>query len=223
MTPFDQRSQLPRANSNQRPTVPTLAQPAPARRIDPRIGNEERKLEHRLQTAQHLRDNSARNGNPNLLNTADRMEQRAYQHYDSRLGRLSGNSLEPSLDDSVPTSLLPADDVTAPTTQSSPWPTSLSGDRGAVPVEATPLAEPLSLESAQALEERKLQHLFDVAQKLRDIAGRNGNENLLRTADKVEQVAISRYEAKLEAWSNQASEVVGSDVIPVTPTIAARP
>ena len=90
-------------------------------------------------------------------------------------------------------------------------------------MEATPLAEPLSLESAQALEERKLQHLFDVAQKLRDIAGRNGNENLLRTADKVEQVAISRYEAKLEAWSNQASEVVGSDVIPVTPTIAARP
>ncbi len=98
-------------------------------KADPRLGNEERKLDHRLQTAQHLRENSARNGNANLLNTADRMEQRAYEHYDSRLGRLGGNTAEVDLTGSAPESVVPGDDITA-IPQTSPTQLALGGQRG---------------------------------------------------------------------------------------------
>ncbi len=73
------------------------------------------------------------------------------------------------------------------------------------------------------MEERKRQHLFDVAQKLRDMAGRNGNANLLRTAEKVEQVAIARYQSKFGLWEGQSSEISQSEVKAALATNSSAP
>ena len=50
--------------------------------------NEERKLQHQLEQAQHLREVGARSGNPQLIETARRMELAARQHYEQRLRQI---------------------------------------------------------------------------------------------------------------------------------------
>jgi hypothetical protein len=163
--------------------------------------NERRKLEHRLQTADHLRQNAERNGNQNLLDTADRMEARAYQHYESKMSRIDGRS---GVDDLPPgdsgltgrnqQSLLPSihdsrveDRLVDPTNV-----------RNVMDVDDALGNDAFSFDRRFVNEERKLQHQLDVAQRLRDIAARNGNENLIGTAERMEQMAITRYDRQLE-------------------------
>gem|GEM_PF-6893122 len=50
--------------------------------------NENRKLDHRLNQADHLSQISERNGNQHLGENADRMRQQAQQHFDSRNQRI---------------------------------------------------------------------------------------------------------------------------------------
>jgi hypothetical protein len=50
--------------------------------------NEEQKRQHRLGQAQHLRELGARNGNPQLVETADRMEQMAQEHFEQRMRQI---------------------------------------------------------------------------------------------------------------------------------------
>jgi hypothetical protein len=157
---------------------------------DVQLGNEQRKLDHRLRTAERLRENAARNGNQNLLDTADRMEQRAYEHFDSRLRRVSGGVtgvddlsegvLQPNRDGLINSNAFDAGDVRGGGSD--------------------------SLTQHHLNEERKLQHQLDVAQRLRDIATRNGNENLIQTADHMEEMAARRYERQLARFGEWDSD-----------------
>jgi hypothetical protein len=50
---------------------------------------EQRKLEHRQQVADHLREVSDRNGNEHLKQVADDMDQRAQAHYDKQIEKIN--------------------------------------------------------------------------------------------------------------------------------------
>lgn len=70
---------------------------------------EKRKLEHRQQVAEHLRQIAERNGNQNLLDTAERHDEKASQHYEQRMSRINevpdtGDPTipEPELDAPIP-------------------------------------------------------------------------------------------------------------------------
>lgn len=164
--------------------------------------NEQRKLDHRLRTAERLRENAARSGNQNLLDTADRMEQRAYEHYDSRLRRVRDGVT--GVDDlPVGADVLSADDhgegVLQPNRDG--LVNSNSFDAGDVRGGGSN-----SLTQHHLKEERKLQHQPDVAQRLRDIATRNGNENLIQSADHMEEMAARRYERQLARFGEWDSD-----------------
>lgn len=66
-------------------------------------------------------------------------------------------------------------------------------------------------------DERKLQHQLAVAQHLRDIAGRNGNTNLLQTAERMEQMAISRYQQNLDPLAPELSNLAQPNMTPTLP------
>ncbi len=159
--------------------------------------NEERKLAQRQGTAQKLRDIAGRNGNDNLLQTADRMDQQALAHYEQRLAKideLTSKGDVAGLQDLTDPVIDAADLETArkdalKLADGSPLDDldkSVVGD-----------AEPQSVAQRLLNEERKLQHQLDVAQQLRDIAGRNGNQNLLQTAERMETMAADRYQSQL--------------------------
>ena len=153
-----------------------------------RFSKEQRKLDHRLSVADKLRDNAARNGNQNLLDTADRMERSAYDHYDRRLNRIDGRTEDVDPFGPEPNAGRPSD--LDPSWGRHDW----GGDFD-------------DLSRRELVEERKLQHQLDVAQHLRDVAARNGNENLMQTADRMQQMAIDRYQRQLAKFGEVAAEV----------------
>lgn len=69
--------------------------------------NEERKLNHRLGVADKLEQLAERNGNPNLLDTAARKREKAWQLYEKRLAKI--DSKDPSLLPPEEDGLLPDD------------------------------------------------------------------------------------------------------------------
>ena len=176
--------------------------------------NEERKLTQRQQTAQKLRDIAARNGNDNLLQTADRMDQQALAHYEQRLAKideLTSKGDVAGLQDLA----VPATDA-ADLEEARQEALKLADGSPLDDLDKSGIAdtEPQSVAQRLLNEERKLQHQFDVAQQLRDIAARNGNENLLHSAERMETMAADRYQSQL-AKLGGASDPTGA-VEPVT-------
>jgi len=64
--------------------------------------NEARIYEHRFDQAQRLRTISERNGNAHLLDTADRMESQANQHYNRRMERIDPLAASPGVTPTEP-------------------------------------------------------------------------------------------------------------------------
>jgi hypothetical protein len=159
--------------------------------------NEVRKLAQRKGTAQKLRDIAGRNGNDNLLQTADRMDQQALSHYEQRLAKI--DELTSKGDVAGLKDL--ADGATDATDIERARKDALKLADGAPLNELDPSGvvntEPQSVARRLLNEERKLQHQLDVAQQLRDIAARNGNQNLLQTAERMETMAADRYQSQL--------------------------
>lgn len=140
-------------------------------------GNEARILSQRQATAQMLRNLSARNGNQNLLNTANRMDQHALSHYTMRQAQLQ-NFANGNLPLNQQTSLSPLN---------SPLNTPLTRSQ-------LSQLSPTTFQQRQLFnEQQKLYHQLSVAQQLRDISAQNGNANLLQTASQMENMATTRY------------------------------
>lgn len=136
--------------------------------------NEQRKLAHSQDVSQRLRDISQRNGNEKLMDTADKMDQRAQSHYDKRMEKIDQMSQKSGV----------------PTEQNAFDPGSTNfGDQ------ANSLGDKRLLN-----EQRKLEHQMEVANHLRDVAARNGNTNLLQTAERMETMAAERYVSQLEKF-----------------------
>lgn len=142
--------------------------------------NEERKLQHRQQTAQKLRDISARNGNGNLLETADRMDRNALEHYAERQQKIDQFAQRGG---NAPLDNILADPLDRPLTEE----------------QISKLTDPALQRQHRLLnEERKLQQQLDIAQKLRDLSANNGNPNLIDTAERMELMAADRYAKQIE-------------------------
>jgi predicted ArsR family transcriptional regulator len=182
---------------------------------------EQRKLEHRRQIADHLRQVADRNGNDQLRDVADRMEQKAQQHYDKRMEKITG--VQPMPDDSTGVEGAPTD---APEAPADPAVDDLADsttddlvDELQPPVDPDdsveqldPTVEPGDLlattprklvgrENALYRQlrnaERKFAKQMDAVERLRQLAETSSDPTLLETADQIEQIALDRYADRL--------------------------
>jgi hypothetical protein len=167
--------------------------------------NEDRKLQHRNYVASHLREVGERNGNQNLLDTADRMEQKAQEHYDQRMAKIeqqagtpeAGEPTDPGTtpDGTEPVSILDEstalDDSTAPDDGTSTTPDGeLPHDRGKLHGRQN------ALERHYRNAQRQLEHHFQKAQQLRETAA--GDPDRLAAADRMEQKALQDFEQRMD-------------------------
>jgi hypothetical protein len=183
---------------------------------------EERKLQHRRQVAEHLREVADRNGNQNLRDVADRMDQKAQEHYDKQLRKRYGElpadedlpgddvpdeelpSTESPIDESPieelpvdesPVEESPVDDIAGEATE--------PGDAVA-PIRQKLTGRQNALYRQWRNEERKLAKNLAAAERLRQLAETSGDPALLRSADRLEQAALDRYTARMEkVWDFQ--------------------
>lgn len=159
--------------------------------------NEQRKLDHRLGQADHLRDIAERNGNEKLLDTADRMELKAHEHYEKRMAKIDEkegdkkppkpNGDDDGHDDADDDGQLDDDSMDDNQDRLSSL---SSGQRHA-------------MRRQMQNEERKLNHRLKQADHLRSIAERNGNERLLEAADRMEERALEHYTSRLDTIERQ--------------------
>lgn len=175
------------------------------RAVSVQRGNEDRKLLQRQNTAQKLREISARNGNQNLNDVADRMDQKALDHFEKRQAKI--DQLEQRGADTP----FNENDLRDPLDQQ-------LTDR-----QIANLNDPALQQQHRLLnEERKLQHQLDVAQKLRDLSGRNGNANLLNTAERMELMAADRYASQLDKILGPGADIPLTDPL-AAPLTAPQP
>jgi hypothetical protein len=167
--------------------------------------NEERKLQHRNYVANHLREVGERNGNQNLLDTADRMEQKAQEHYDKRMARIEQQADTPEAGDptdpgTVPDGTEPVsledgsterDGSTAPGDGTSTTPEGdLPHDRGKLHGRQN------ALERHYRNAQRQLEHHFQRAQTMRETGA--GDPDRLAAADRIEQQALQDFERRMD-------------------------
>ena len=164
--------------------------------------NEQRQLQHRQATAQKLREISDRNGNENLKTVADKMDQRALDQFDKRNQKIDQLNARHN-----PT------DLTQPNRVDGLNP----ADNGINDFSAQDQRRLLQ-------EEQKLMHQLEVAQQLRDLAARNGNQNLIETADRMELMAAERYANQVrnvtpteQSLSTTPDQPGGGELIPQLP------
>ena len=164
--------------------------------------NEERKLNHRLGVADKLERLADSNGNENLRNTAERMRQKAHEHYDKRIAKIDSKQPGNGEADALPYKL-PADGQPLSELASQTPADALVNASRATPIAGQKLTGPQNALSRQLLnEERKLAHQTELAERLRALAEEQGDAALLQTADRLEQQALDRFENRMDAIGN---------------------
>lgn len=180
--------------------------------------NEERKLQHRQNVANQLRGIGERNGNQNLLDTADRMDQNAQRHYEKRMGAINEKAglTEPG-DPADPGETLPGTDPASLDNAPHPVdePPSVfdepgDSEHGFVP-DGSELHDHGKLYGRQnALDrqyhnaERQLEHHLQRSRVYRDAYDQTGDPVMLQTAEQIEQLAIDRYVQQMGQINNFA-------------------
>lgn len=164
--------------------------------------NEIRQLEQRQDTAEKLREISERNGNQNLKDVADRMDQRAQDQFEKRNQTI----------DQLPIKSNKA----------------ASADGAGSAIETGDLEEDVSLDRNKLVlnqerhilnEERKLEHQLQIAQHLRDLAAKNGNQNLIETAERMELMAAEHYADQLAKFSQDLTPPTPVETAPLPPIV----
>jgi hypothetical protein len=159
------------------------------------LRNEQRKLEHRRQIADHLREISERNGNQQLQDVADRFEAQAQEHYDKRLEKLNG--LNETLGDEA--SGVAGD---APGGDDGFGDAASTSNQFADAARNADAARKLTgrenaLQRQLRNEERILNQRMEAAERLRQLAAQSGDLQLLEAAERLESTALSHYEQRL--------------------------
>jgi hypothetical protein len=161
---------------------------------------EQRKLEHRQQVADHLREVSERNGNEHLKQVADDMDARAQLHYDKQMEKINRKY---GLDN-------PADDADAPENVSDnpqDGADELLDDSDEFFNETNDSVDEVTrkltgTENAAARqlrnEMRNLTRRMEAAERLRAMAEQTGNESMLPAADRIEQQALDHFHQRME-------------------------
>jgi hypothetical protein len=161
---------------------------------------EERKLEHRKQVAEHLREVSDRNGNEHLKQVADDMDQRAQAHYDKQMEKINRKY---GLDG-------PADGVDAPENiadnpvggaddsldDSGEF---FDGTSDRLEEAGRKLTGTENAAARQLRNEvRKLGKRMESVEKMRAMAEETGDESMLQAADRLEQQALDHFHQRME-------------------------
>jgi hypothetical protein len=164
---------------------------------------EQRKLEHRQQVADHLREVSDRNGNEHLKQVADDMDARAQAHYDKQMEKINRKY---GLDDE-------AGDVDAPEDaahDSHDGADESLDDSDEFLNETDEHVDELTrkltgTENAAARqlrnEMRNLTRRMEAAERLRAMAEQTGNESMLQAAERLEQQALDHFHQRMEKIS----------------------
>jgi hypothetical protein len=151
------------------------------------------KRDHRLSVADKLEELAERNGNSNLHDTAERMREKAWDHYEKRLAKI----------DSKDSGVIDRDD--------GGW----FGDDGGLddlpasrPTGNHPYTDQRLTGRENALarqlqnEQRNLTNRMETAQRLWDAYEQSGDELLAETARSFEERALAQFENRMEAISN---------------------
>ncbi len=150
--------------------------------------NEERKLQHRLGQADHLRQISERNGNPRSGETADRKEQRAFEHHDKRLQRIDQHEpvgpTRSGFAEQDPSSIRQPDQLRTSSTVQPPSRSSSEFSDG--------------FQRRLFSEQRELRQRLDIADRLRQLGEDTGDQQLLETASRIEDAAFERFDRRTQ-------------------------
>ena len=199
---------------------------------DPRMQNELRKLNHRQQVADHLRNVSQMNGNPQLMEVADRLDQKALNHYQKQMTQLDpqwqpdsgllgdasnldgsgldGSGLEPSVPQDgllaeTPTTASPSSVLESPSPLESQQPSTApaTSESFGNRLTGTQNAYQRRLEAAES----QLNQRMNVAEKLRTLGESQGNPNLLDASRQMEEMALQQYTSQLSKLSDFSTRV----------------
>ena len=160
---------------------------------------EQRKLDHRREVSDHLRDVSDRNGNEHLKQVADDMDLRAQSHYDKQMEKINqqygldgpaadaGNAL-----DGVADNPLGGDGALDNSGEV------LDGANDRLDEVAQKLTGRENALSRQLRnEERKLAKRMETVEQMRQLAGQTGDEGMLQAADRLEDWAGNRFDQRM--------------------------
>jgi hypothetical protein len=160
---------------------------------------EQRKLEHRQQVADHLREVSDRNGNEHLKQVADDMDERAQAHYDKQIEKINQKY---GLEDAATGTDAPEDVVDDP----------LDGADGSLDDsdeffnETNDNVDELTrkltgTENAAARqlrnEMRNMTRRMEAVERMRVLGEDTGNESMLQAADRLEQQALDHFHQRM--------------------------
>ncbi len=160
---------------------------------------EQRKLDHRREVADHLRDVSDRNGNEHLKQVADDMDQRAQAHYDKQMEKINqrygldgpaadaGNAL-----DGVADNPLGGDGALDDSGEV------LDGANDALDEVASKLTGRENALSRQLRnEQRKLAKRMEAVERMRQLAEQTGDDGMLQAADRLEEWAANHFDRRM--------------------------
>jgi hypothetical protein len=158
---------------------------------------EQRKLEHRQQVADHLREISDRNGNEHLKQVADDMDARAQTHYDKQMAKIEQKyGLEDTAADSpedVTNDPAAGDSGTVDDSHEVP-----DGNDGSLDEAARKLTgRENALMRQLRNEERKLDKRMEEVERMRALAERTGDEGMLEAADRLEEWAMDHFQQRM--------------------------
>ena len=161
---------------------------------------EQRKLEHRQQVADHLREVSDRNGNEHLKQVADDMDARAQSHYDKQIEKINRKY---GLDDEVEgsdESEHDADHSHGDADESHDDSHEFHDETNENVDEVTRKLTGTENAAARQLrnEMRKLSKRMESVERLRALGEETGNESMLESADRLEQQALDHFHQRME-------------------------
>jgi len=159
--------------------------------------NEERKLQHRLDVADRLDKLADANGNEHLHETAERMREKAHDHYGKRLSKIDSKSPLEVPDELEPAPLPDPDEGLANAAESAAGELPPAPPEGFSPQKLT--GRENALQRQLRNEERKLEQRTELAERLRATAEEQGDAKLLEVADRLEEQGLARFEQRMEA------------------------
>ena len=155
---------------------------------------EQRKLDHSQKVANHLRQVSDQNGNEQLKQVADDMDQRSQAHYDQQMEKIRQKY---GLEDSFGQ---PGDMPASPLDESlGDAGSSLGGGNDAVSDVAQKLTGRENALARQLRnEQRKLDKRLGMVDQMREVASANGDQAMLDNADRLEEWANNHFDQRME-------------------------
>ncbi len=165
---------------------------------------EQRKLDHRREVADHLRDVSDRNGNEHLKQVADDMDLRAQSHYDKQMEKINqqyglddtaadaGNALNDVADNR-----LGGDGALDDSGEVLDGANDALGDDRLDEVANKLTGRENALSRQLRNEQRKLAKRMETVEQMRQLAGQTGDEGMLQAADRLEEWAGNHFDQRM--------------------------